>query len=78
MPWFFNTSQVIPIIDVYSYVGNLVVIFEKPKSVVVTDEIVIFRCVVAYLLFLHSRRLALKEVDVNTFCVGSKGEPLEV
>ena len=67
-PWFFITSQVSPLLDVWSYEGNLVAVFELDQPVAATDEVAIFQGIVACFKSLRSQSLALNAVDSNTFC----------
>ena len=68
MPWYVNSSQVAPIIDIWSDGRELVVVFAPPQPIATKDEVALFRSVIACLRFLESKRLALREVERSFFC----------
>ena len=68
IPWLLNTPQVAPIMDIWSDWESLMLIFALPKRAVATDEVALFRSVVACLRSLRSKRLALTEITEDSFC----------
>lgn len=75
MPWCTNPSQVAQVVDIFPQGGNFLAVFETPESVVVKDELAVFKDLVASLQFLSLKKLALAKVDPSVFCRGS-GEQL--
>lgn len=71
LPWFVNCSHITPIIDIWSYGGNLVAVFDAPQPLAATNEVTVFQSLVACLQSLRSSNVALETVN-NAFCQGNE------
>ena len=75
LPWFVHSSIVAPAIDIVSTGKNFASYFKRFQPVKISNELAIFKEILACLKFLKSKRMALSAVASSSFCHVSEEQP---
>ena len=74
LPWFFGMSNVISLKHLQSDGENIVCFFPHPQPIATKDERALFKGMVECLASLHSHNLALRTLNIHSFCQGEMGQ----